>query len=130
MINQLKILNPQALISIFGMIPEFEQSELLDVHLKRDSPTLVIRLMTKEPVENKPQRWNKWDVIYIEISFFCIQDLIIKDIGTDNVIHQFEINAIEEEGVLKIKCRNQMQVECLFSWARIEKIIPGLIGTQ
>ncbi|WP_224796146.1 Imm50 family immunity protein, partial [Bacillus pseudomycoides] len=83
MINQLKILNPQALISIFGMIPEFEQSELLDVHLKRDGPTLVIRIMTKEPVENKPKRWNKWDVIYIEISFFCIQDLIIKDIGTD-----------------------------------------------
>ncbi|PEE38090.1 immunity 50 family protein [Bacillus pseudomycoides] len=114
MINQLKILNPQALISIFGMIPEFEQSELLDVQLRRDGPTLVIRLMTKEPVENKPKRWNKWDVIYIEISFFCIQDLIIKDIGTDNIIHQFEINAIEEEGQLKIRCRNQMQVECLF----------------
>ncbi|CAI8759603.1 MULTISPECIES: immunity 50 family protein [Bacillus] len=128
MINQLKILNPQALISIFGMISEFEQSELLDVQLRRDGPTLVIRLMTKEPVENKPKRWNKWDVIYIEISFFCIQDLIIKDIGTDNIIHQFEINAIEEEGQLKIKCRNQMQVECLFGWAKIEKITPGLIG--
>ena len=128
MINQLKILNPQALISIFGMISEFEQSELLDVQLRRDGPTLVIRLMTKEPVENKPKRWNKWDVIYIEISFFCIQDLIIKDIGTDNIIHQFEINAIEEEGQLKIRCRNQMQVECLFGWAKIEKITPGLIG--
>ncbi|WP_420482306.1 Imm50 family immunity protein, partial [Bacillus pseudomycoides] len=66
MINQLKILNPQALISIFGMISEFEQSELLDVQLRRDGPTLVIQLMTKEPVENKPKRWNKWDVIYIE----------------------------------------------------------------
>lgn len=130
MINQLKILNPQALISIFGMIPEFKQSELLDVHLRRDGPTLAIRLMTKENVENKPKRWNKWDVIYIEISFFCIQNLKIKDMGTDNIIERFEIEVIEEEGLLKIKCSNQMQVECLFSWAKIEKIIPGLIGTH
>ncbi|WP_410983060.1 immunity 50 family protein [Bacillus cereus] len=130
MINQLKILNPQALISIFGMIPEFEQSELLEVHLRRDGPNIVIRLMTKETVENKPKRWNKWDVIYIEISFFCIQNLKIKDMGTNNIIEQFEIDAIEEEGLLKIKCRNQMQVECLFSWAKIEKITPGLIGTH
>lgn len=63
MIDQFKFLNPQALIGIFGKIPKFEESELVDVRLKRDGPTLVIQLMTKENVENKPKRWNKWDVI-------------------------------------------------------------------
>ncbi|SCM91706.1 Protein of unknown function [Bacillus cereus] len=58
MIDQFKFLNPQALISIFGKIPKLEESELLDVRLKRDGPTLVIQLMTKGNVENKPKRWN------------------------------------------------------------------------
>ena len=87
-----------------------EESELLDVRLKRDGPTLVIQLMTKENVENKPKRWDKWDVIYVEISFFAIHNLTIKGLGTENIIDYFEINTIEEEGLLKIKCKNQMLV--------------------
>ena len=128
MIDQFKFLNPQALIGIFGKIPKFEESELVDVRLKRDDPTLVIQLMTKENVENKPKRWNKWDVIYVEISFFTIYNLTIKGLGIENIIDYFEINKIEEEGLLKIKCKNQMLVECSFEWAKVEGVTPGLIG--
>lgn len=113
---------------IFGKIPKFEESELVDVRLKRDGPTLVIQLMTKENVENKPKRWNKWDVIYVEISFFTIYNLTIKGLGIENIIDYFEINKIEEEGLLKIKCKNQMLVECSFEWAKVEGVTPGLIG--
>ena len=128
MIDQFKFLNPQALIGIFGKIPKFEESELVDVRLKRDGPTLVIQLMTKENVENKPKRWTKWDVIYVEISFFTIYNLTIKGLGIENIIDYFEINKIEEEGLLKIKCKNQMLVECSFEWAKVEGVTPGLIG--
>ncbi|WP_242213114.1 immunity 50 family protein [Bacillus cereus group sp. BfR-BA-01383] len=128
MIDQLKILNPQALINIFGKVPEFEGAELLDVRLKRDGPTLVIQLMTKETVEHKPKRWNKWDVIYVEISFFTIRNLIIENLGTENIIDYFEISTTSEGSLLKIKCKNQMIVESLFDWARIEGVTPGLIG--
>ena len=128
MIDQFKFLNPQALIGIFGKIPKFEESELVDVRLKRDGPTLVIQLMTKENVENKPKRWNKWDVIYVEISFVTIYNLTIKGLGIENIIDYFEINKIEEEGLLKIKCKNQMLVECSFEWAKVEGVTPGLIG--
>ena len=128
MIDQFKFLNPLALIGIFGKIPKFEESELVDVRLKRDGPTLVIQLMTKENVENKPKRWNKWDVIYVEISFFTIYNLTIKGLGIENIIDYFEINKIEEEGLLKIKCKNQMLVECSFEWAKVEGVTPGLIG--
>ena len=89
MIDQFKFLNPQALIGIFGKIPKFEESELVDVRLKRDGPTLVIQLMTKENVENKPKRCNKWDVIYVEISFFTIYNLTIKGLGIENIIDYF-----------------------------------------
>ncbi|EJS66506.1 MULTISPECIES: immunity 50 family protein [Bacillus] len=128
MIDQLKILNPQALISIFGKIPKFEDAELLEVCLKRDGPTLVIQLMTKENVEYKPKRWNKWDVIYVEISFFTIRNLTIESLGTENIIEHFEISTTSEGSLLKIKCKNQMIVETLFDWARIEGVTPGLIG--
>ncbi|PDZ43559.1 immunity 50 family protein [Bacillus wiedmannii] len=128
MIDQLKILNPQALISIFGKIPKFEDAELLEVCLKRDGPTLVIQLMIKENVEYKPKRWNKWDVIYVEISFFTIRNLTIESLGTENIIEHFEISTTSEGSLLKIKCKNQMIVETLFDWARIEGVTPGLIG--
>ncbi|PEW40477.1 hypothetical protein CN431_16490 [Bacillus cereus] len=128
MIDQLKILNPQTLISIFGKVPKFEEAELLEVCLKRDGPTLVIQLMTNENVEHKPKRWNKWDVIYVEISFFTIQNLIIENLGTKNIIEHFEISTMSEGSLLKIKCKNQMIVESLFDWARIEGVTPGLIG--
>lgn len=96
--------------------------------LKEMNYTLVIQLMTKENVENKPKRWNKWDVIYVEISFFTIYNLTIKGLGIENIIDYFEINKIEEEGLLKIKCKNQMLVECSFEWAKVEGVTPGLIG--
>ncbi|PFM03850.1 hypothetical protein COC45_13360 [Bacillus cereus] len=128
MIDQLKILNPQALISIFGKVPKFEEAELLEVCLKRDGPTLVIQLMTNENVEHKPKRWNKLDVIYVEISFFTIRNLIIENLGTENIIEHFEISTTSEGSLLKIKCKNQMIVESLFDWARIEGVNPGLIG--
>ncbi len=63
------------MIGVFGKAPKLEDVELLEVRLKRDGPTLFILLMTKETVEHKPKRWNKWDVIYVEISFFTIQNL-------------------------------------------------------
>ncbi|WP_075310912.1 immunity 50 family protein [Bacillus wiedmannii] len=128
MIDQLKILNPQALISIFGKVPKFEDAELLEVCLKRDGPTLVTQLMTKENVEHKPKRWNNWDVIYVEISFFTIRNLTIESLGTENIIEHFEISTTSEGSLLKIKCKNQMIVETLFDWVRIEGVTPGLIG--
>ncbi|MCY7800886.1 immunity 50 family protein [Bacillus haynesii] len=128
MISQLKFMNPQAIANIFGDMPNFIDSELMDVELRRDGPCLFVRLMTKKDVVNKPKRWNKWDVVYIEISFIAVRNLTIKGLGTSNIINQFEINEDEEEGSLKIKCSNQMEIECLFEWARIESISPGLIG--
>ncbi|AZQ48037.1 immunity 50 family protein [Bacillus albus] len=82
----MKILNPQALIGVFGKAPKLEDVELLEVRLKRDGPTLFILLMTKETVEHKPKRWNKWDVIYVEISFFTIQNLTIENLRRENII--------------------------------------------
>lgn len=129
MINRFKIMNPQAFTSIFSDIPSLNDSELLEVQLRRDGPTLFIKLLTNEAIKIKPKRWDKWDVVYIEMSFFAIRNLIINGLGTNNQISQFEIKDIGEDGVLEIKCNNQMHIKCSFDWARVEQITPGLIGS-
>lgn len=130
MINSSRIMNPQAITGIFGSMPMFNDSELLNVQIKRDGPTLFIQLSTKEIVKNKPKRWSEWDIVYVEMSFLGVRELEINSFGTINEIEQFEIEDIGEEGSIKIQCSNSMSINCLFDWARIEQINPSLIGTQ
>ncbi|MGG0542637.1 Imm50 family immunity protein [Priestia aryabhattai] len=129
MINSNRIMNPQAVTGIFGRMPMFNNSELLSVQIKRDGPTLFIQLSTKEIVKNKPKRWDEWDIVYIEMSFLGVKELEINSFGTINEIEEFEIEDIGEGGSIKIQCTNRMSITCLFDWARIEQINPGLIGT-
>ncbi|MCY7617648.1 immunity 50 family protein [Bacillus pumilus] len=129
MIREEKFMNPQAMTQIFGEIPQFKNAEIMNVDLNRDGPTLFIRLMTKDSVKNKPKRWGNFDVVYVELSFIGVTDLKINHLGNNNIIDHFEISTTENEGLLKINCKNQMQIETIFDWARIEQISPGLIGS-
>ncbi|MEK5135050.1 immunity 50 family protein [Bacillus sp. FSL W8-0645] len=129
MIREEKFMNPQAMTQIFGEIPQFKNAEIMNVDLNRDGPTLFIRLMTKDSVKNKPKRWGNFDVVYVELSFIGVTDLKINHLGNNNIIDHFEISTTENEGLLKINCKNQMQIETIFDWARVEQISPGLIGS-
>lgn len=129
MIREEKFMNPQAMTQIFGEIPQFKNAEIMNVDLNRDGPTLFIRLMTKDSVKNKPKRWGNFDVVFVELSFIGVTDLKINHLGNNNIIDHFEISTTENEGLLKINCKNQMQVETIFDWARVEQISPGLIGS-
>ena len=130
MISRLKIMNYQAFIGVFGNIPDLVNSELLEVEIKRDGPTVFIKILTIEKVITKPKRWDTWDVIYIDMSFLGVKNLEINGLGTNNIINQFEIKDSGEYGELEIKCNNEMHIKCLFDWARIENISPGLIGLK
>ncbi|EKF36678.1 immunity 50 family protein [Bacillus xiamenensis] len=129
MIREEKFMNPQAMTQIFGEIPQFKNAEIMNVDLNRDGPTLFIRLMTKDSVKNKPKRWRDFDVVYVELSFIGVTDLKINHLGNNNIIDHFEISTTGDEGLLKINCKNQMQIETIFDWARVEQISPGLIGS-
>lgn len=129
MIREKKFMNPQAMSQIFGEIPQFKNAEIMNVDLNRDGPTLFIRLMTKDSVKNKPKRWRDFDVVYVELSFIGVTDLKINHLGNNNIIDHFEISTTGDEGLLKINCKNQMQIETIFDWARVEQISSGLIGS-
>ncbi len=129
MIREEKFMNPQAMTQIFGEIPQFKNAEIMNVDLNRDGPTLFIRLMTKDSVKNKPKRWGNFDVVFVELSFIGVTDLKINHLGNNNIIDHFEISTTENEGLLKINCKNQIQIKTIFDWARVEQISPGLIGS-
>ncbi|BBP91325.1 hypothetical protein BsIDN1_49430 [Bacillus safensis] len=103
----------------------------MNVDLNRDGPTLFIRIMTKDSVKNRPKTLGEFfDVVYVELSFIGVTDLKINHLGNNNIIDHFEISTTENEGLLKkINCKNQMQIETIFDWARVEQISPGLIGS-
>lgn len=54
--------------------------------------------------------------------------LQMKRDGTFNEIEQFKIEDGEESAYINIQCSNGMATSCLFDWARVERITPGLIG--
>lgn len=124
-----KVYEPTSDDSNFRGIPHFKNAEIMNVDLNRDGPTLFIRLMTKDSVKNKPKRWGNFNVVYVELSFIGVTDLKINHLGNNNIIDHFEISITENEGLLKINCKNQMQIETIFDWARVEQISPGLIGS-
>ena len=129
MINKNIIMNPQALEGIFGGVPDFIGSELMDVRLKSFERTIVLQLMTNQPIQNKPERWDKVDVVYVDMSLFDVRNLIISGDISSNSITQFDMSKEETAGILEIRCNNQMQIKCLLDWARVEKVTPGLIGS-
>lgn len=42
MINEEKFMNPQAIINIFGSMPNFNDAKLMKVELNRDGPCLFV----------------------------------------------------------------------------------------
>lgn len=123
-----KIINPQAFIGVFEKIPDFKKSEILDIQLKRDGSKMIISLMTMEKVQNKPKKWGKWDVVYVDISFLGLKNLSINGFGTNNIIELFDVKANDNKVFLNIQCSNKMSIVCEFDWMRVNSITPGLLG--
>ena len=122
--SNLRLINEQALNSTFGYIPKFINSEIIDIQVKRDGPAILILLKTKEIVHFKPKKWDDFDVIYVYLTFYGIKSLDINNFGTQNKIQTFLVN---DEGLLNINCNNNMSINFIFDFARVENITHGLI---
>lgn len=129
MLNHSKMINPQALINVFGDVLDLNGSELIEVRLTRDGAALFIRLQTSAKVKFKPERWSQFDVVYLEMSFWGIKELMINGFGTSNLINRFDIKENQSENILEIICSNQTNIRSSFDWVKVEKISPGLLGT-
>lgn len=126
--NSQKIMNPQAIAALYGYFLSFKNSELLDLKLRRDEPCLSIRLQTLEIPIKSPSRWpDRYDVVYIDLSFIAISDLQIKEWGYHNVLSKFEILDKDEKARVFLSSIHGFTISFLCDWIRIENLTPGLL---
>lgn len=49
--NYSKVMNPQALTSMYGEVPDFAGSEISEINFKRDEPRVSIKFLTQNNLE-------------------------------------------------------------------------------
>lgn len=127
MISNSKIINPQALVGIFGKFPNFLDSELIDIHINCFNKSVKIRLVTKEEVKERPKRWGEWDVVYVDFIFYDVKELRLYGDIEVSIVKSLEICDLNNECSLELLCSNDFMLKGRFEWARVENITPGLI---
>lgn len=125
-----RLMNPQAITSMYGEFPSFSGSELADVHVKRDEPRLSVKLITKEKPKACPDRWPKdYDVVHIELSFIGVSRLSFSQWGHENIVDMFELDDIDESVSVQFLCKNQVTLTFSCDWIRVESVTYGRVGS-
>ncbi|RQS04887.1 hypothetical protein DIE07_27915 [Burkholderia sp. Bp9002] len=123
-------MNPQAITSMYGEFPSLGGSELTDIHIKRDEPRVLVKLVTKEKPTNCPKRWPKdYDEVFIEFSFIGVGHLSFDQWGHENIIDELELKDVDERVAVRFSCKNQAVLKFSCDWIRIESIAYGFVGS-
>jgi hypothetical protein len=129
--NQTKrFLNPQAIISLYGKVPQLVGSEVLNLEVKRDEPRLAMKLMTDRKPLSSPARWPKnYDVVYVGLSFIGVRNLSLTNWGHENVIEALIFSDNDESTSVHVSCKNKAEISFVCDWVRIEGVTYGQIGS-
>ena len=86
-----KMLNPQALLSLYGEFPSLSGAEIIEFFLKRDEPRVLMKIMTESKPKDVPARWpEKYDVIYLSLSFIGTREITASGWGQSNIMDRFD----------------------------------------
>ncbi|WP_395316828.1 immunity 50 family protein [Variovorax sp. UC74_104] len=130
MISPQKILNPQALISLYGEFPSLIGSEITEFALKRDEPNALIKIMTEGKPKYAPVRWPEdYDVVYLGLSFIGIKKMAASNWGRANVVDQFELEEVGGLMAVRVSCENGLSISFDCDWISIDSVVPGSIGS-
>jgi hypothetical protein len=125
-----RVMNPQALTSLYGDFPSFDGAELIGANFRCDDPLLTVKLVTRDKPKVSPKRWpDHYDEIIIEISFIGVSRLLLRSWGYKNSIDRFELTLVDDHASVRISCENEAALEFLCDWIRIESVAYGLVGT-
>ncbi|WP_194790311.1 Imm50 family immunity protein [Pseudomonas sp. UFMG81] len=125
-----RLMNPQALTAMYGGIPSFIGTEVLEISFTQDGPSVSVRFMTKEKPIKKPARWpNTYDVVHMQISFGTIEVSRFSKWGRSNLVLEISSQLMDDRERLMLKFENECELEFSYDWARIESINYGLIGS-
>jgi len=125
-----RLMNPQALTTMYGKFPLLSGTELTEVHIKQDEPRVSIKLITQEKPTTCPKRWPKeYDEVFIGLSFIGVRHLSFSDWGHENIVDEFLWQDVDEAVAVRISCRNHTKLTFTCDWTRIESVTYGLVGS-
>ncbi len=123
------IINWYVLSKIFGDDFQLTGALIDNISDKPLERNLSIELIINAKVINPPDRWNKWDKVYVKIDFSFVDRLRWKIVGKD-----FIINSISVEGrqtfFMSIKDKKCNILEFDFGAARIQSVKPLIFSKQ
>lgn len=126
----MKIMNPQAITSIYGEFPSLVEAELTEVRVARDEPRISIRVATKRKPIKPPVRWpQNFDEVYIGISFIGVSDFSFCQWGRENIIDEVDLKDIDVRVSVRFSCKNHVALKFTCDWIRIESVTCGLVGS-
>ncbi|MDP9964363.1 hypothetical protein J2W37_002083 [Variovorax paradoxus] len=124
-----RILNPQALLSLYGEFPHLNDSEIIEILLKRDEPKVSLKIMTNKKPKNTPAKWpQSYDVIYLGISFIGVKKMTASSWEHANIVDQFSIRDSEDSVSVRISCKKDFSIFIDCDWISVDSLVPGTIG--
>ena len=110
---------------IFGQEFSFSDAEIVNVVVNGLSGELVLELQVSDLVRKPPKKWEKWDLVYIKISFFGVKEISMYVNHEHIHINQFLVEKREKdfEHKLQVLC-GENYIHCNYSMARIQNIKP------
>ncbi len=125
-----KILNPQALLALYGDFSPLSDSEVLEILLKRDEPRVSIKLMTEKRPRNPPARLARaYDVIYLGVSYLGVKKLVATDWDHQNTVSRLSIQTSNGLASVHMHCIKGFSMIFDCEWVSIDRLVPGSIGT-
>ncbi len=125
-----RVMNPQALISLYGDFPSFDGAELIGANFRCDDPLLIAKFVTRTKPKVTPKRWpSHYDEVIIELSFIGVSHLLLRNWGYNNSINKFELKLVGDHASVRISCENEAALEFLCDWIRIESVAYGFVGS-
>ncbi|WP_296227821.1 immunity 50 family protein [Ralstonia sp. UBA689] len=125
-----RVMNPQALTSLYGDFPSLNGAELIDANFQCNEPLLTAKFVTREKPRASPKRWPQhYDEVIIELSFIGVRRLLFREWDYKNTIDRFELDFAGNRASVRISCESGAALEFLCDWMRIESVNYGLIGT-
>ncbi len=111
--------------NIFGHGFCFSNAEIMNVVADGLRGELVIEMQVSDLVKTPPQKWKRWDMVYIKICFFGMREISMFVNHEHIRIKEFIVKKLGKdfEYELELFC-GENYINCSYTIARIQNIKP------
>jgi len=89
-----------------------------------------MKIMTKSKPKDVPARWpEKYDVIYLSLSFIGAREITASGWGQSNIIDRFDFDETDDLLSVRIFCEQGVSICFDCDWIAVDGLIPGSIGS-